>query len=124
MVKIPFSAKFRVRGVDIGSASNRCKGKSAQPLSALPAKGAGRPQPPPPEHDVLRGRFRRLRFARSVGRGVAEEDGGATRCTALCRDFGSDGVAASVVRDGDRLDGRGSGGDAPAVAGARGRLVV
>jgi hypothetical protein len=28
-----------------------------------------------------------------------------------------------VVRDGDRLDGRGSGGDAPAVAGARGRLV-
>jgi hypothetical protein len=29
-----------------------------------------------------------------------------------------------VVRDGDRLDGRGSGGDAPAVAGAHGRLVV
>ena len=28
------------------------------------AKGAGRPQPPPPEHDVLRGRFRRLRLAR------------------------------------------------------------
>ena len=54
----------------------------------------------------------------------AEEDGGPTRCTALCRDFGSDGVAASVVRDGDRLDGRGSGGDAPAVAGARGRLVA
>ena len=33
-------------------------------------------------------------------------------------------VAASVVRDGDRLDGRGSGGDAPAVAGARTRLVA
>ena len=33
-------------------------------------------------------------------------------------------LAASVIRDGDRLDGRGSGGDAPAVAGARGRLVA
>ena len=36
-----------------------------------------------PENDVLRGRFRRLRLARSVGRGVADEDGGPTRCTAL-----------------------------------------
>ena len=63
-------------------------------------------------------------FGSSVGRGVAEEDGGPIGCTALRRDFGSDGVAAFVVRDGDRLDGRGSGGDAPAVAGARGRLVA
>ena len=34
-------------------------------------------------------------------------------------------LAASVIRDGDRLDGRsGGGGDAPAVAGARTRLVA
>ena len=43
---------------------------------------------------------------------------------ALRRDFDSDGVAAAVVRDGDRPDGRGSGSDEPAIAGARTRLVA